>query len=159
MNTHKVLSARDIMTPPGIVLRPEMNLFSAIPIMVKHNITGCPVTDTSAKLLGILSELDCMKVLASDAFHADDDHTSDILVSHYMTTGVLTIPADMGIFRIANLFFEHTLRRIPVIDDDRLVGQVTRREVLIGVQRMRKDRRIRRKEYGAFAWPTSTISP
>ena len=45
MNTHKLLSARDIMTAPGIVLRPEMNLFKAIPIMVKHNITGCPVTD------------------------------------------------------------------------------------------------------------------
>ena len=120
MNSHKLLSARDIMTSPGIVLRPEMNLFRAIPIMIKNNITGCPVTDPNAKLLGILSELDCMKVIASDAFHADD-HTTDILVSDYMTKDVLTIAPDMGIFRIANLFFEHTLRRIPVLDDGRFI--------------------------------------
>ncbi len=157
MNTPKLLSARDIMTSPGIVLRPEMHLFRAIPIMVKNNITGCPVTDSHAKLLGILSELDCMKVLASDAFYSDD-YTSDILVSHYMTADVLTIAPDMGIFRIANLFFEHTLRRIPVIEEGRLIGQITRREVLKGVQRMRKDNAMRRKDYGAFAWPTSTIS-
>jgi predicted transcriptional regulator len=157
MNTPKLLSARDIMTPPGIVLRPEMNLFRAIPIKVKHNITGCPVTDSNAKLLGILSELDCMKVIASDTFYADD-YTSDILVSHYMTTDVLTIAADTGIFRIANFFFEHTLRRIPVLEEGRLIGQITRREVLKGIHQMRKDRNIRRKEYGAFNWPTSTIS-
>jgi CBS domain-containing protein len=157
MNTHKLLAARDIMSAPGIVLRPEMNLFKAIPIMVKNNITGCPVTDSSARLLGILSELDCMKVLASDAFHADD-YTSDILVGKYMTTDVLTVAPDVGIFRIANLFFEHTLRRIPVLEEDRLIGQISRREVLKGIQRMRNDRIIRRKEYGAFNWPTTTIS-
>ena len=157
MHSQRLLSAKDIMTSPGIVLRPEMNLFNAIPIMVRHNITGCPVTDSNARLLGILSELDCMKVLASDAFYADD-HTEEILVSHYMTKDVLTIESDMGIFRIANLFFEHTLRRIPVLDDGRLIGQITRRQVLKGIQRMRKDRKIRRKDYGAFNWPTTTIS-
>lgn len=154
----KLLTARDIMTSPGIVVSPEMSVFSAIPILIKNRLTGCPVTNPDGELLGILSELDCMKVIASDAFHADEYSNSDILVSRYMTTDCLTITADMGIFRIANIFFEHTLRRIPVVEDRRLIGQITRSHVLEGIQLMRKNR-VRGKDYRAFTWPTSTISP
>ena len=158
MPTQRILTAREIMTPPGIVVNPEMSVFAAIPVLIKNNLTGCPVTTPDGQLLGILSELDCMKVIASDAFHSDDYSNSDILVSRYMTTECLTITAEMGIFRIANIFFEHTLRRIPVVDEGRLIGQITRSDVLKGIQLMRKSR-IRGKHYGAFNWPTSTIAP
>ena len=158
MSNPKHLAARDIMNSPGIVVSPDMSVFAAIPILIKHRLTGCPVTDPDGKLLGILSELDCMKVIASDAFYADDYSNSDILVSRYMTTDCLSITADMGIFRIANIFFEHTLRRIPVVEEERLIGQITRSDVLQGIQLMRKNR-ARGKDYGAFAWPTSTIAP
>ncbi len=158
MSNPKHLAARDIMNSPGIVMSPDMSVFAAIPILIKHRLTGCPVTDPNGKLLGILSELDCMKVIASDAFYADDYSNSDILVSRYMTTDCLSITADMGIFRIANIFFEHTLRRIPVVEEERLIGQITRSDVLQGIQLMRKNR-ARGKDYGAFAWPTSTIAP
>ncbi len=158
MATPKILTARDIMTSPGIVVNPEMSVFSAIPILIKNNLTGCPVTSPNGQLLGILSELDCMKVIASDAFYADDYSNSDILVSRYMTTDCLSITADMGIFRIANIFFENVLRRIPVVDEGRLIGQITRSDVLKGIQLMRKSK-IRGKDYRAFSWPTSTIAP
>lgn len=156
MPSPKVLTARDIMTPPGIVVGPEMSVFSAIPILIKHRLTGCPVTDSKGELLGILSELDCMKVIASDAFYDDEYSSTEILVSRYMTTECLTITPDMGIFRIAGVFFEHNLRRIPVLEEQRLIGQVTRTDVLKGIQLMRKNK-VRRKDYGAFNWPTSTI--
>jgi CBS domain-containing protein len=158
MATPRILTARDIMTSPGIVVNPEMSVFTAIPILIKNNITGCPVTTPDGMLLGILSELDCMKVIASDAFYADDYSNSDILVSRYMTGDCLTITADMGIFRIANIFLEHTLRRIPVVEDGKLIGQVTRSDVLKGIQLMRKSK-VRGKEYGAYGWPTSTLAP
>ncbi|MCH7869912.1 MAG: CBS domain-containing protein [Myxococcales bacterium] len=157
MHNSKLLTARDIMTPPGIVVGPEMSVFTAIPILIKNNLTGCPVTNSDGELIGILSELDCMKVIASDAFYSDEYSSSDILVSRYMTSECLTITADMDIFRIANIFFEHTLRRIPVLEEQRLIGQITRSDVLKGIQLMRKNMG-RSKEYGAFAWPTSTIA-
>ena len=153
----KLLTARDIMTPPGVVLRPELCGFEAIPLLIKNNLTGCPVITEDGELLGILSELDCMKVLASDAFYEDDYSTSDIIVSRYMTKNVLSIGPDMGIFRIADIFFSHTLRRIPVVEDKRLIGQVTRSDVLKGVQLLRKSN-LRHKEYGPFEWPTTTIA-
>lgn len=158
MASPKLLTARDIMTAPGVVVSPDMSVFTAIPILIKNNLTGCPVTNSTGELLGILSELDCMKVIASDAFYADDYSNSDIMVSRYMTTECLTITADLGIFRIASIFFEHTLRRIPVVDNGRLTGQITRSDVLKGIQLMR-NHKTRGKDYGAFAWPTSTISP
>ncbi|MCS5619214.1 MAG: CBS domain-containing protein [Myxococcota bacterium] len=158
MATPRILTARDIMTSPGIVVNPEMSVFTAIPILIKNKVTGCPVTTPDGMLLGILSELDCMKVIASDAFYADDYSNSDILVSRYMTDDCLTITADMGIFRIANISLEHTLRRIPVVEDGKLIGQVTRSNVLKGIQLMRKSK-VRGKEYGAHGWPTSTLAP
>ena len=157
MHSPRVLTARDIMTPPGIVVGPEMSVFSAIPILIKNRLTGCPVTGSKGELLGILSELDCMKVIASCEFYSDEYSSTDILVSRYMTTDCLTITPDMGIFRIASVFFEHNLRRIPVIEEQRLIGQVTRSDVLRGIQLMRKNK-VRRKDYGAFNWPTSTIA-
>jgi CBS domain-containing protein len=157
MASPKLLTARDIMNPPGIVVNAEMSIFSAIPILIKNNLTGCPVTNSEGELIGILSELDCMKVIASDAFYEDEYSSTEILVSRYMTTDCLTISADMEIFRIANIFFEHTLRRIPVLEEQRLIGQITRSDVLKGIQLMRKNR-VRRKDYGAFNWPTSTIA-
>jgi len=156
MTQPKLLTARDIMTPPGVVVSPDMSVFEAIPILIKKRLTGCPVTTPEGELIGILSELDCMKVITSDAFYHDQYSDSDILVSRYMTTDTLTIDPDMGIFRIANLFFEHTLRRIPVLEQRNLVGQVTRSDVLKGVQLMRKNK-LRDKSYGAFEWPTSTL--
>lgn len=153
----KLLTARDIMTGPGIIVRPDMCVFDAIPILIKNNVTGCPVTTPEHELLGILSELDCMKVLASDAFYEDDYGKSDTVVSRYMTTDVLTIDPEMGIFRIANIFFSNALRRIPVIEEGRLIGQVTRGDVLKGVQLMHQNK-ARKKGYGAFEWPTTTIA-
>ncbi len=157
MSHPKLLTARDIMTPPGVVVRPELSVFEAIPLLIKGNLTGCPVTTPEGELLGILSELDCMKVLASDAFYEDDYSISDIIVSRYMTKDVLSVDPDMGIFRIANIFFSHALRRIPVLEERKLVGQITRSDVLKGVQTLHANK-DRRKHYGPFEWPTTTIS-
>ncbi len=157
MSHPKLLTARDIMTPPGVVVRPELSVFEAIPLLIKGNLTGCPVTTPEGELLGILSELDCMKVLASDAFYEDDYSISDIIVSRYMTKDVLSVDPDMGIFRIASIFFSHALRRIPVLEERRLVGQITRSDVLKGVQMLHANK-DRRKHYGPFEWPTTTIS-
>lgn len=155
MNDHKMLLARDIMTSRGVVLRPDMSVFDAMPILIKHNITGCPITCPDGRLLGILSELDCMKVIASDAFHSDDT-SIDMQIEKFMTCDCRTIPTDMGIFRIAQIFFEHTLRRLPVVTEGILVGQVTRGDVLKGIQRLRKmDRPAKR--YPDFSWPSSLL--
>ncbi len=151
----KILTARDIMTTRGVVLRPELGIFKAIPILVKYNLTGCPVTGSNGRLLGILSELDCMKIIASDAFHSDA-HSEEILVKDFMTTDCISVAPDLGIFGIAQLFFTHTLRRLPVVQEDILVGQVTRSDVLKGIQRMRKARQSG-KNYPDFSWPSSVM--
>ena len=155
MSQPKLLLARDIMTSRGVVLRPDMSVFRAMPILIKHNITGCPITCQDGRLLGVLSELDCMKVIASDAFNSDDT-SSDMRIENFMTKECLTIPTDMGIFRIAQIFFEHLLRRLPVVTDGNLVGQVTRGDVLKGIQRMRKMDRPK-KNYPDFTWPSTVL--
>ena len=93
MATPRILTARDIMTSPGIVVNPEMSVFTAIPILIKNNITGCPVTTPDGMLLGILSELDCMKIALDAGYHGNMGGP----VSEYMSAGVKTVDADMSI--------------------------------------------------------------
>jgi CBS domain-containing protein len=154
-NQPKILTARDIMSRKGVVVHPEMNLFRAIPLLLKSNLTGLPVVDARGRLLGILSELDCMKVIASDAFNHDETDAS-VIVEDYMTANCVSVTPEMGIFRIANLFFEHSLRRLPVLDGEHLIGQVTRADVLKGIQRMRKTKGPG-KQYPDFAWKSSVL--
>lgn len=139
MNHPVLLTAKDIMMRKLIKLHPEMSIVDAARLMVRKDISGAPVVDADDKLLGFLSELDCLRIVASDEFSTDDFEEKDP-VSNFMTKYVHTIPPHMGIFSIAHMFVTHRIRKLPVVDDDILIGQVRRRDVLIGIAKMRSDR-------------------
>ncbi len=155
MSNPRLLTARDIMVTSSVTLRPGMGIHSAIGVLLKANVTGCPVTNPDGKLLGILSELDCMKLIASEEFF-HEGHSADDCVADYMSEICTSIPPGFGIFRVAQLFFETGLRRIPVLEDGILIGQVTRAGVLRGIQRMDKAQRPRR-QFRDFTWPVDSI--
>ena len=69
---HHIPTARDVMTHSLITLTPEMSIFEAIRKLISNKISGAPVLDSNGEMVGVLSELDCLGILASDQFHADD---------------------------------------------------------------------------------------
>ena len=138
-DAHRVLTARDIMTRSLITLSPEMSVFKAIRILVGRGISGAPVVDENGSMIGVLSELDCLRMLSSDEFYADRQEEAGT-VKHFMTGAGRTISPDMGIYAVAHYFLTLPIRRLPVIDDGRLVGQVSRRDVLVGIETMAKER-------------------
>ena len=77
-------------------------------------------------LVGMLSEFDCLAVVLSAGYHGNPGGP----VSDLMVTDVKTIDADMSIVDLAQLFIDSRLRRYPVLKDNRVVGQVSRRDVL-----------------------------
>ena len=128
----KVVLVRDFMVTRLVTLAPEMDIFAAIRLLVQNRISGAPVVDVDRHLLGILSEKDCLRVFSGGAFYQGAvGHVAD-----YMTRKVLTIAADDELFRVAGLFLEHSFRRLPVIDQGVLVGQVSRRDVLMASMKM-----------------------
>ena len=148
---HHVLTARDVMTQALITLTPETSIYDAIRKLVSRSISGAPVLARDRKMVGVLSELDCLGVLASDQFHTEDHIAS---VSEYMSTEFETISPDTDIYPLAMYFRDKPVRRFPVVDPSgELVGQVSRRDVLKGIEEIRKQK-TQRKRYPDYREPT-----
>jgi CBS domain-containing protein len=124
---------RDFMDKSFITLTPEMDVYRAIDIMLKGGITGAAVVDAKEHLVGVLSEKDCLRTLVHDAYSLLPSGK----VSDFMTERPVTIYADLDIFTVADKFIHSTFRRLLVVDEDnRLIGQITRRDLLRAIQKM-----------------------
>ncbi len=117
---------KDYMARTLVTFKPDTEVLDAIHELVKHRIAGAPVVDDAGNLLGMLSELDCMKVALDAGYHGNWGGP----VSGFMSDGVKTVDADMSIIDLAQLFINSRYRRFPVMQGTRLVGQISRRDVL-----------------------------
>lgn len=141
---HRIPTARDLMTTSLIVFRPEQTILEAIQALMKNGISGGPVVDSDGELVGILSELDCLRLLATDEFYQEEQEEG-ARVEQFMTRKFKTIPPDLGIYGISHYFVTMPIRRLPVVENGRLVGQVSRRDVLRGMEEMSRKRLVRKK--------------
>ena len=110
-------------------LDPDMDIIKAIDALIAWGVTGAPVVDEQMQVLGILTEKDCLQVLAMGT----DGKPSHGKVSEFMQRKVVTIPPRMNIYYAAGLFLNHTFRRLPVVVDGKLVGAITRFDILRAV--------------------------
>ena len=125
MNVKSAL-VRKYMARDLISFYPETDVLDAIHDLVTHRIAGAPVVDHHGDLVGMLSELDCIKVALDASYYGQRGGP----VSDYMTTEVQTVDAEMNIVDLAERFATSRFRRFPVMKDGRLVGQISRRDVL-----------------------------
>jgi len=140
MSKAKMLNAQDIMTRTLITLRPDMSMANAIKALLQKRISGAPVVNERGKLVGMLSELDCLQILAVDEYN-EEMYNDTQTVAEFMTEVDHTIPPTLGIYSIADLMLTKRIRRLPVVERDTLVGLVSRRDVLHGIARMMRERR------------------
>ncbi|MCZ7590998.1 MAG: CBS domain-containing protein [Kiritimatiellae bacterium] len=128
----KLYTVREIMVRRLVTLRPNQPIRDAIDILLRSRISGAPVVDADGKLIGMLSEKDCLKVFVNDAFHnTDPDHVED-----YMSRTLTTIDPDADLFAAASMFLKNSFRRLPVVENGKLVGLITRRDVLDATRRL-----------------------
>lgn len=126
----KSLYVRDYMTRDIISLDQDMDIGAATRSLLQNNISGAPVLDEHGRLVGILSERDCMKVALHSGYH-------DIpygLVRDYMSPKPETVAPDQNVLTIAEKFVHGRFRRYPVLDSGRLVGIISRRDVLRAIE-------------------------
>jgi len=121
---------KNYMTTNLITLKDEMDVYFAIGLLLKNNISGAPVIDKNNNLSGILSEKDCLRVFANGSFH----NMPGGEVSRFMTKVVATVEPNTDLFSVADIFLKHNYRRMPVIKGKKLVGQISRRDVLRAIQ-------------------------
>lgn len=117
---------RDYMAGSIVSFKPEMDVLDAIHELVRHRIAGAPVVNDQGELVGMLSELDCLRVSLNAGYYGDWGGP----VADFMTPDVETVDADMNIVDLAQKFIDCGFRRFPVLRNNRLVGQISRRDVL-----------------------------
>jgi CBS domain-containing protein len=127
--TVKLPTARQIMTTDLVVFRPEQPVGEVIRTLIDRRISGAPVVGTAGELLGVVSEADCLRALASGAYEAEPFETRR-RIGDLMTTRQVTIDPSLDIYAIAHTFLNHSLRRLPVVEHGRVIGQVSRRDIL-----------------------------
>ena len=120
------LTARDFMVRKLVTLRPQMDVLEAVQLLLKNRISGAPVVDDDGYYMGIFSEKCSMHALLDAAY----DQLPSNRVEQFMDRDAQTIVPGTQLLSIAQVFLLTSYRRLPVIADGRLVGQVSRRDVL-----------------------------
>jgi predicted transcriptional regulator len=118
----------DYMTKKLVTFTPKQSILEVMELFSKHNISGGPVLDENDFLVGIISEADCMKQISESRYF--NQPILDKSVERFMTKDVDTIPHTMSIFDAAGVFHKSNRRRLPVMKEGLLVGQISRKDIV-----------------------------
>ncbi len=116
----------DIMATELLAFTPETSIHEAIKALLDNRYSGAPVVDADGNLVGVLSHKDCLKIVFSTSYHGDWGGT----VAEYMSAEVETLDAETDLISATKTFLASRYRRFPVMRDGRLVGQLSRVDLL-----------------------------
>ncbi|MEM8604872.1 MAG: CBS domain-containing protein, partial [Cyanobacteria bacterium P01_H01_bin.121] len=153
------LTARDLMSAPVRTIRPEVTITEAQRILFRYGHSGLSVVDCQAELVGIISRRDLDLALHHGFGHAP--------VKGYMTLNVRTITPATSLPEIERLMVTYDIGRLPVLENNNLVGIVTRTDVLRQVHQnyLQHQQRQRRRssdqfngQFGGQCWLPESVS-
>ena len=118
----------DFMTRELITFQPDQLIEEVIQSLIKNKISGAPVVNGDNELIGIISEGDCLKDISESQYHnmPMEQHK----VEQRMAKNVETIDGNMNVFDAANKFLESRIRRFPIVENGKLVGQISQKDIL-----------------------------
>jgi CBS domain-containing protein len=140
------VQARDVMTGSVVTVTPETTVPALVNLLLSRNISGVPVVDAAGALVGVVTEGDLVRraelgterkrgawrafftgtaTLAEDYVRSHGTRVSDL-----MTTNVVTVRPEAPLSEIADLMELRKIRRVPVVDGGRVVGIVSRANLL-----------------------------
>lgn len=117
-----------------VTFTPQTEIRDAIKIMLKKKISGAPVIGSAGELIGMLSEVDCLKLLVNGPY--DESPAKNGQVQDFMTYQIRTITSDRTIMDAAYEFVHSGLKRLPVLEKGKLIGQISRVDVLRAIEKM-----------------------
>ena len=120
----------DYMTRQLITFYADTPLFQAIKVFSEHPVSGAPVVDEAGYLVGVMSEVDCLRGILNKTYHKEEVGGT---VGEFMTTKVDTVDGNTDIIAVAEQFIQRGRRRIPVVEEGKLIGQVSRKDILRAV--------------------------
>ncbi len=125
------VSLRDYMLPHPVRVKSSDSILEAVHVIIDNKVSGVCVVDDKDNLVGILSELDCLRAVLGSMYNRTDVGT----VRDYMASDNLVVAnPNEDIVDVAQDMLTKNKRRPPVVEDGKLVGQITCRQLLRAVQ-------------------------
>ena len=126
----------DYMTTNLITFKAEDSLDHVIAQLISHKISGGPVVNDKNELIGIISEGDCIKYI-SDSMYYNMPMDRTNTVEKNMVSEVETIDKNMNIFDAATKFISSKRRRFPIVENAKLIGQISQKDILKAALKMK----------------------
>ncbi len=123
------ITVSDYMAKNLITFKPEQSLIEVMEVLARNEITGGPVVDQIGKVVGMISESDCMEQLSNSRYY--NLPMGSEKVEKYMSPSVETIQSHVSIFDAATQFHKSPHRRFPVMENGKLVGQISQHDVIV----------------------------
>ena len=131
----QAVRVEDYMTRRLITFHPDDTMDVVINTLTSKKISGGPVIDNDGRLVGVISEGDCLKEVVRGKYNNTPNRSGK--VSDHMSTNVYTITPETNIFDVATKFLDIKLRRFPVVKNGKLLGQISQRDVMRACQNLR----------------------
>ena len=155
------MKVKEVMTRDPVTIDPEAPLGTAMDVMRRRRIRHLPVIDDAGRLLGIITDRDLRQATFAPALaehlslgaqrrlRGIGEALEDLRVKHAMTWVVVTTDPQATIARAAVLMFERRIGSLPVVEDGKLVGILTERDLLLALARELPDTGV---DQQGFVW-------
>jgi CBS domain-containing protein len=123
----------DFMTRNLVTVTADMDLCDAVELLLKKRVSNTPVvkhTTRGNKLVGLLTERDCLEYLTDEIFYGNPKITVESVMKHIP----VCVSPDTDIFTVSSIFIQQGYRHLPVVRNTHLLGVVSRRDVLRGLK-------------------------
>jgi len=128
------VNLRDYMLPNPVKVRPEDNVLDAMQVIIDNKISGVCVVDSESNLVGILSEMDCLRAVLGAIYN---NSSIGSVTDHMATDNLVVAHPNEDIVDVAQDMLLKNKRRRPVVEDGKLIGQITCRQLLSAVKKFR----------------------
>ena len=115
--------AADIMTQPVVTIASTALLVDAMKLLLRHHLGSLPVVDAAGDMVGIITQYDIMNFALSGT-------AADTRVEEAMSTEVISFPPEAEMSAVMQCLVSRRLHRVPIVKDSKVVGMVSRRDVL-----------------------------
>lgn len=140
MKTVPAPTAQDFMNGHVRTIEADMHLVDVVAFLLKHELSNAPVVkkDGNNRLLqGFVSEGDCLEFLANELFYGSPSppQTAETIMKRHPTC----VSPETDIFTLTSIFMSHRYRHLPVVQDQHLLGIVSRRDILKALDEYYRD--------------------
>jgi len=124
------VDALDYTTAQPVTVKPDTNIFELIHELLVHKVSGATVVDDDNNILGVISEIDCLKAILNGSYYNEINGT----VADFMTTEIDSVPCNVDILAVAKKMIDERRRRIPIVENGKFKGQLSVRSILKAIK-------------------------